>query len=168
MCREVCARDDPSQWPDVEDPAIEHTMSARILQMLEMYRRLPKETGKQQPLIKNANAKGAMAAGEMGCHSATISSQVLDELSKLPYNNSVPTPVRLKRLAATDPLAAAKWDGKLARTGVDYLANDGAELENAIKSDPITATSLKDTLELFIGGENRSRAKVENALIQLA
>ncbi|KAB8236074.1 uncharacterized protein BDW43DRAFT_308873 [Aspergillus alliaceus] len=109
-----------------------------------------------------------MAAGEMGCYSATISSQVLDELSKLPYNNSVPTPVRLKRLAATDPLAAAKWDGKLARTGVDYLANDGAELENAIKSDPIAATSLKDTLELFIGGENRSRAKIENVLTQLA
>lgn len=25
MCREVCAHDDLSLWPDVEDPAIEHT-----------------------------------------------------------------------------------------------------------------------------------------------
>lgn len=52
--QEVRAHDDLSLWPNVEDPATQHTMSARIVQMLEAYRRLYKETGKQQPLIKNA------------------------------------------------------------------------------------------------------------------
>ncbi|KAF7593230.1 hypothetical protein BBP40_011771 [Aspergillus hancockii] len=185
---EVRAHDDLSLWPNVEDPAVEHTMSARIVQMLETYRRLYRETGKQQPLIKNAsfiNAKEAMAAGEMGCHSATISPQVLTELSKFPYDgskqpgagvpkpthpnhqNAVPTAARLRKLATTDPLAAADWDGKLASTDIDYLANDGAELERAIKADPITVTRLKDALELFIGGENKSRVKIEEALKEL-
>ncbi|KAE8150827.1 hypothetical protein BDV25DRAFT_139423 [Aspergillus avenaceus] len=186
---EVRAHDDLSLWPDVDDPATQHTMSARIIQMLETYRRLFETTGKEQPLIKNASfisVKEAMAAGEMGCHSATISPQALTELAKLPYDgskqpgqgipkpthpnhqNSVPTPVRLKEVAKTDPLAAAHWDGQLASTEIDYLDNNGAELERAIKSDPITVIRLKDALELFIGGENKSRAKIEDALKQFA
>lgn len=52
--REVRAHDDLSLWPDVEDPAIQHTMSARIVQILETYRKLFKESGKEQPLLKNA------------------------------------------------------------------------------------------------------------------
>lgn len=51
---ETRAHDDRSVWPDVDDPATQHPMSPRIVQMLEIYRRLYKETGKQQPLIKNA------------------------------------------------------------------------------------------------------------------
>ena len=125
-----------------------------------------------------------MAAGEMGCHSATISPQVLTELSKLhydgskqpsegvpkpahPYLNAGPTPARLQRLARVDPLAAADWDGKLASTDVDYLANNGAELEKAIQADPITRARLQDALELFIGGEMKSKAKIEDAMKQV-
>lgn len=51
---EIRANLDLSLWPNVEDPATQHTMSARLIQMLETYRRLYKETGKTQPLIKNA------------------------------------------------------------------------------------------------------------------
>lgn len=51
---ETRAHDDLSLWPDVEDPATQHPMSARIFQILETYRRLYKETGKEQPLLKNA------------------------------------------------------------------------------------------------------------------
>jgi transaldolase len=127
-----------------------------------------------------------MAAGEMGCHSATISPQVLTELAKLPYDgskqpgegvpkpthpnhqNSVPSSERLKKLVATDPLAAADWDGRLASTDIDYLANNGAELAKAIEADPITVTRLKDALELFTGAEKKSQAKIEEALKQLA
>ncbi|KAL1975411.1 hypothetical protein VTN31DRAFT_3803 [Thermomyces dupontii] len=186
---EIRAHDDRSLWPDVEDPATQHPMSPRIIQMLEVYRRLYKETGKQQPLIKNASfisPKEAMAAGEMGCHSATISHQVLTELAKLPYDaskqpgihvpkpkhpdhqNSVPTPERLRPLLKTDPLAPAGFGERLARTDIDYLANNGAELEKAIKADPVTTARLKDALELFIDAENRSRKKIEEALKQLA
>lgn len=122
-----------------------------------------------------------MAAGELGCHSATISHTVLDELAKLQYDGSEqlgegvpkpvqyyrdigPTPERLKKLSTIDPLAAADWDGKLASRDIDYLADGGAELEKAIKKDPITVTRLADALKLFTGGEERSKAKVEAAL----
>lgn len=125
-----------------------------------------------------------MAAGEMGCHHATISSDVLTQLSKLEYEgskqpgegvpkpmhaykNAGPTPARLSKLAKTDPLAAANWDGKLASTDIDYLANNGAELEKAIEADPITKTRLFEALELFKGGELRSKAAIEEALRQL-
>jgi transaldolase len=132
------------------------------------------------------NAKEAMAAGEMGCDSSTISPEVLTELSKLTYDgskqpgegvpkpiapnnqNTVPTPDRLKKIAATDPLAPADWDGKWASTDIDYLANNGAELTKAIAADPVTVQRLKDALELFTGGQNKSRAKIEEALKTLA
>lgn len=51
---EVRAHSDTSLWPDVEDPATQHPNSARIWQILETYRRLYKETGREQPLLKNA------------------------------------------------------------------------------------------------------------------
>lgn len=51
---EVRAHDDNKLWPDVEDPATQHPMSARLVQILETYKRMYKETGKEQPLLKNA------------------------------------------------------------------------------------------------------------------
>ncbi|GJN76175.1 hypothetical protein PLIIFM63780_010214 [Purpureocillium lilacinum] len=184
---ETRAHDDLSLWPNVEDPATQHPMSARVFQILETYRRLYKETGREQPLLKNASfisAKEAMAAGELGCHSATISHTVLNELAKLKYDGSKqpgegvpkpvhvyrdagPTPERLRKLAQIDPLAAAAWDGKLASTDIDYLANGGAELTKAIEADPISKERLAIALELFTGGENRSKDKVEKALAAL-
>ncbi|KAL9474277.1 hypothetical protein ACSS6W_008657 [Trichoderma asperelloides] len=181
---ETRAHDDLSLWPDVEDPATQHPMSARVFQILETYRRLYKETGKEQPLLKNASfisAKEAMAAGELGCHSATISHTVLDQLAKLKYDgtkqpgegapkpvhvykNAPPVPERLRKLAKIDPLAAAEWDGKLASTDIDYLANGGAELAKAIEADPITKERLAIALELFTGGENRSKDKIDKTL----
>ncbi|UKZ52974.1 hypothetical protein TrVGV298_006760 [Trichoderma virens] len=178
------AHDDLSLWPDVEDPATQHPMSARVFQILETYRRLYKETGKEQPLLKNASfisAKEAMAAGELGCHSATISHTVLDQLAKLKYDGTkqpgegTPKPVhvyrtppqtseRLRKLAKVDPLAAAEWDGKLASTDIDYLANGGEELTKAIEADPITKERLAIALELFTGGENRSKDKIDTAV----
>jgi transaldolase len=119
-----------------------------------------------------------MAAGEMGCHSATISHMVIEQLAKLPYEeskqpgkgvpkqmdyykNSGPTPERLKKLANVDPLAAADWDGKLASTDVDYLANNGKALEEAIAKDPITVQRLDDALKLFQGAIKESQQKIE-------
>lgn len=123
-----------------------------------------------------------MAAGEMGCHHATISPEVLTKLAQLPYDpskqpgegipkpqgypyqNAPPTPARLAKLSKTDPLAPAGWDGKLASTDVDYLANNGAELQKAIEADPATKTRLFEALELFKGGEMRSQAAIEEAM----
>ncbi|KAG7418268.1 hypothetical protein ACKAV7_002927 [Fusarium commune] len=184
---ETRAHDELSLWPDVADPALEHPNSPRIVQILETYKRLYKETGKEQPLVKNASfitPQEAMAAGEMGCHSATISHTVLEKLSKLPYDaskqpgeglpkplhaykNANPLPERLKKLLSIDPLAGPNWDGKLASTDVDYLANGGAEIDKANEADKATKTRLADALTLFIGGEERSKAKVEAMLAKL-
>lgn len=41
-------------WTDYEDPAKESPMSARVFNILEVYIRLYKETGKEQPFLKNA------------------------------------------------------------------------------------------------------------------
>ena len=125
-----------------------------------------------------------MAAGELGCHSATISPQVLNKLAKLPYDvakqpgegilkqshpyqNAAPTPAPLAWLSRVDPLSGADWDSKVAGTDVDYLANQGAELEKAIKADLSTKQRLRDALELFIGAEKKSQAKVEEAILQV-
>ncbi|KAI1063679.1 hypothetical protein LB506_005487 [Fusarium annulatum] len=184
---ETRAHDELSLWPDVADPALEHPNSPRVVQILETYKRLYKETGKEQPLVKNASfitPQEAMAAGEMGCHSATISHTVLEKLSKLPYDaskqpgeglpkpvhaykNANPLPERLKKLLSIDPLAGPDWDGKLASTDVDYLANSGAEIDKANEADKATKTRLADALTLFIGGEERSKAKVEAMLAQV-
>ncbi|KAI0505985.1 hypothetical protein F5B22DRAFT_651149 [Xylaria bambusicola] len=184
------AHRDLSVWPDVQDPATEHPNSPRIIHILETYKRLYKETGKEQPFVKLASflsAKEAMAAAEMGCHSATISHTLLDQLAKLkynvseqpgegtpklehPYKNPGPTPTRLAELVKIDPLMA-KWDGKLASTSIDYLVNGGAELEKAIQNDPIATNRLAYALKLFIGddenGETSSRKKCEEALAQV-
>ena len=125
-----------------------------------------------------------MAAGEMGCHSATISHTVLNQLAELTYDgtkqpgegvpkpehvykNAGPIPERLRKLASIDPLAPAGWDGKLASTDIDYLANGGVELQKAIDADPVTKTRLSDALKLFCGGEERSKTKVEEMLKQI-
>ncbi|KJX99026.1 transaldolase like protein [Zymoseptoria brevis] len=180
---EVKAHDDRTLWPNVEDPATQHTMSARTLQILETYARLYRETGKEQPLLKQAsfiNAKEAMAAGEHGCHSATISPEVLDELAGLQYDGSKqpgegrPKPAhmyanyqtsdRLKDVSKVDPLAPG---AKIASTEIDYLANNGEELRKAIEADPVTTKRLKDALELFTGGLMESKAKIEKAFAEV-
>lgn len=159
-------------------------MSARIVQILETYKRLYKETGKAQPFLKNASfisVKEAMAAGEMGCHSATISHTVLNQLASLPYDEKIqpgvgvpkpdhvyknggPIPERLRKLLKIDPLAPADWDGSLARTDIDYLADGGKELAKAIEADPVTKKRLDVALELFTGGELRSKEHIEVAM----
>ncbi|OAA65818.1 Aldolase-type TIM barrel [Niveomyces insectorum RCEF 264] len=148
---ETRAHDLPELWPNVKDPATEHPNSPRVVQILEVYRALYKATGKDQPLVKNASfisPEEAMAAGEMGCHSATISH----------------TP-----LLSVDPLRADKQlqIALDAATKVDYLADGGKALDAAIAADPAAAERLQVALELFTGGENRSKEKIEKVLATL-
>lgn len=122
-----------------------------------------------------------MSAGELGCHSATISHQVLTQLSKLPYDGAqqpgegvtkpdhpyrtaAPTPARLVKLSQVDPLVGPNWDGKLSRTDIDYLADGGAELDKANEADPETKKRLREALALFVAAEKRSQAKIEEAM----
>ena len=192
---ETAAHDFPDTlWPKVADPALEHPNSPRIVQILEVYRRLYKASGgrEEQPLLKNASfisAEEAMAAGEMGCHSATISHTVLNELAARPYDpatrpgggegvektalqyrdDSPSVPARLRKLLTVDPLRA---DGKPQfsldeAVKIDYLADGGKALDAAIEADPEAKKRLAVALELFTGGENRSKEKIEAVLAAL-
>ena len=51
---EVRAHDELELWPKSDDPALLHPMSPRLVQILETYKRMYKETGKEQPFLKNA------------------------------------------------------------------------------------------------------------------
>ncbi|KAJ7282846.1 hypothetical protein C8J57DRAFT_52967 [Mycena rebaudengoi] len=186
---EIRAHTDLSIWPNSEDPATEHPMSHRLMQILETYKRLYKETGKEQPMMKPASfvsTQEVMACGEMEMHHATISARLLTDLCKLPavpsasakipgvakvdmtrpYADTRPTPTRLANVSAADPLTE-NWDGKLASTAIDYLANNGAELTKAIEADPVTKQRLYDALEIFKVGELSSKAIIEQAIKDL-
>lgn len=156
-------------------------MSPRIIQILETYRRLEKETGREQPMLKPASfksAREAMAMGEMGCHHATIPEDILLQLSLLDVNANPPpgsatatdnkgTPSRLAHLGAIDLLANPNWSGKLARTDVDYLADNGAALTRAIDEDEATRKGLHEALEAFKDNELQSKAVIEKVLRQV-
>ncbi|KAJ6594359.1 hypothetical protein B0H19DRAFT_1366239 [Mycena capillaripes] len=186
---EIPAHSDPKLWPDSEDPATDHPMSHRLMQILETYKRLYKETGRDQPMLKPASfisVQEVMACGEMEMHHATIGARLLAELSKLPavpstsvkipgvpkvdmtrpYADAHPTPVRLAEVSKSDPLTA-NWDGKVASTDIDYLANNGEELTKAIEADPVTKQRIYDALEVFKVGELSSKAIIEKALEDL-
>ncbi|KAF9872385.1 hypothetical protein CkaCkLH20_10212 [Colletotrichum karsti] len=173
--------DKAHQWPNVDDPALEHPMSPRLVQILQVYSRLREETGKEQPLLKPASfisAREAMAMGEFGCDHATIPEDILLQLSLLdahanpppgddsPKKTGQPSP-RIAHLASTDLLASPDWDGKLPSTDVDYLADNGAALERAIAADPVTERGLREALEAFQANELQSKAAIEEVLRQV-
>jgi transaldolase len=124
-----------------------------------------------------------MAAGEMGCHSVTISPAVLKELSertwdpsaqpgagvaKVPadetYSDARVLPARFGPLKAIDPLSPDQMAAVVDATKVDYLANGGKALDEAIAADPEAARRLKFALEMFTNAENLSKVKVEKVM----
>ncbi|KAF8199864.1 hypothetical protein K438DRAFT_1822674 [Mycena galopus ATCC 62051] len=186
---EIPAHTDRTLWPASDDPATKHPMSHRLIQILETYKRLYKETGKEQPMLKPASfisVEEVMACGEMEMHHATIGAGLLAELNTLPavpsastkipgvakvdmtrpYANARPTPARLAEMAKSDPLST-NWDGKVASTDIDYLADNGAALDRAIEADPVTKQRLFDALEVFKVGELSSKAMIEKAIQEL-
>ncbi|RDW57842.1 uncharacterized protein DSM5745_11360 [Aspergillus mulundensis] len=172
----------PDLWPDVEDPALEHPMTPRIIQIMQTYRRLERETGRAQPMLKPASfksAREAMAMGELGCDHATIPEDILQQLSLLRADTNPPPgypygsahnggiPARLAHLADTDPLAGRGWDAKLARADIDYLSDNGVALTETIEQDPVTARGLHEALEAFKANEVQSRVVIEEVLKQV-
>ncbi|KAG9252357.1 uncharacterized protein F5Z01DRAFT_691099 [Emericellopsis atlantica] len=172
---------DRTQWPDVQDPALQHPMSPRLLQIRQVYDRLREEIGLEQPLMKPASfisAKEAMAMAELGCEHATIPEDILLQLSELD-TKSAPPPgsawfadnrlpsYRLAHLLKMDVLSGDLWDGRLPSTGVDYLANNGANLTKVIEADTVTREGLHLALEAFLENESQSRAAIEEAIRQL-
>jgi len=179
---EIRAHFDPKFRLDLEDPATQHPMSYRIRHILETYKRLHEETGKTQPLIVCASyftCKEAFATAELGCYSLTLPPAILEELANTPddsppsttpkdqYSFLGPVPERFKKMSTLDPLAAADWDGKLASTEIDYIADIGKALDEA-NMDPITSTRLKDSLDFFISEDNAAKEAIEKQLSSMA
>ncbi|KAF5695082.1 transaldolase [Fusarium denticulatum] len=167
------------QWPNAKDPALDHPMSPRIVQIQHIYKRLREETGKTQPLLKPASfisAREAVAMAELGCDHATIPEDILLQLSLLDAEASPPpgsdshmkagTPSqRLVHLAQVDPLTGPDWPG-LPSLDIDYLADNGDALTEAIAADTVTQRGLDEALEAFKANELQSRDAIEEALKQ--
>jgi transaldolase len=115
-----------------------------------------------------------MAMAEFGCQHATIPENILASLASLEVESNpiiggstkhwgVPSE-RLAQLIKSDPLAGPGWDGKLASTDIDYLANNGAALDKAIEEDDVSKRALALMIEQFGGFELESKAAIEEIL----
>ncbi|RKL44065.1 hypothetical protein BFJ72_g3798 [Fusarium proliferatum] len=170
---------DREQWPDAQDPALDHPMSPRVVQIQQVYKRLREETGKTQPLLKPASfisAREAMAMAELGCDHATLPEDILLRLSQLDADVNPPPgsdsgmktgdpSQRIAHLAQTDPLAGSNWSG-LPALDIDYLADNGAALTEAIAADTVAQRGLDQALEAFKANELQSRDAIEEVLKQ--
>ncbi|TVY68238.1 Transaldolase [Fusarium oxysporum f. sp. cubense] len=170
---------DREQWPNTKDPVLDHPMSPRIVQIQQIYKRLREETGKTQPLLKPASfisAREAMAMAELGCDHATIPEDILLQLSLLDAEANAPpggdsymkngTPSqRIAHLAQVDPLIGPNWPG-LPALDINYLADNGAALTQAIAADPVTQRGLDEAIEAFKANELQIRDAIEEALKQ--
>lgn len=113
---------------------------------------------------------------EFGCDHVTVPENILLQLSLLDAEKNPPpgdieksvdeTSKRVAHLIEIDPLIGQSWDGRLPSTKVDYLANNGAILDEAIAADPITKRGLHEALEAFKVNEQHSRSAIEEVMKQ--
>ncbi|WRT67419.1 uncharacterized protein IL334_004390 [Kwoniella shivajii] len=141
---ECPAHVDPSIWPDVEDVATQHPMSARMRHIRDTYDRLAKETGKTQPLIKAAScvtARECMAMLELGADSNTILSDQMADLcstSRLPvYKKGAEHQVRFRSLLDKPDSYWTAWQKTEPATSLPRMQ----ELSHA---DPLSKVMSKD------------------------
>ncbi|PTB75038.1 aldolase [Trichoderma longibrachiatum ATCC 18648] len=132
---EIAAHLDPSLRLTLEDPALEHPMSPRVIHILEAFAKAYRETGKEQPIMP----------------------------TKLNYGEFA-TVQRLTKLSTIDPFARPDWDGKLADMQTDYIANDGEKLDEALNRDPVAGKRLKDAELFFIEMENKAKEAIEKEI----
>ena len=176
--------------------------------MVNAYKELSERTGKDQPFIKLAayvfyarnhftrefhaddalrfkTLKEVNAAAELGCHSVTLSPDLLKELANTRYDGSLDlgshraklepnafysqlptTSTRLQPLLCMDPLKKSTDLFEPVRTEVDYLANDATELVKALDSDPEGKQRLEDAIAMFLQAENASKNLIESLINQ--
>ncbi|KAL6831722.1 hypothetical protein V8C40DRAFT_237060 [Trichoderma camerunense] len=177
---EIAAHLDPSLRLDFEDTALEHPMSPRVIHILEAFAKEYRETGKEQPIMiigSHFTPAEIMAMAELGCPHVTIRPHLIKTLLETPdqlppLTTKKPkagyaefaTVQRLTKLSTIDPFARPDWDGKLADMQTDYVANDGENLDEAIRNDTITAKRLKDVEIFFIDMENKAKEAIEKEI----
>ena len=117
-----------------------------------------------------------MAMAELGCDHATLPEDILLRLSQLDADSNPPPgsdsgmktgdpSQRIAHLAQTDPLAGSNWSG-LPALDIDYLADNGAALTEAIAADTVAQRGLDQALEAFKANELQSQDAIEEALKQ--
>ena len=126
--------------------------------------------------------KEVLASSELGCHSATISQDLLEELKTLtpgkitlpislkvallqsPYADEVPIPSpRLGKLLTRDLDEQGGW---LANDlTVDLLADGGKVLDQALEKDSEAARMVKEALDMFIFCEEETKKLIKGAAL---
>lgn len=84
-----------------------------------------------------------------------------------PYYKNFQTAARLQGHMRIDPLAGPTWDGKLASTSTDWLANDGEALTRAINADPAVVKKLKDVFNAFGEADDRAKEAIESEIARI-
>ena len=118
-----------------------------------------------------------MAMAELGCQHITISAPCLKALMETPDTlqpvtapkpkhpyASLSTPERLKVLSTKDELAGPGWDGVLATMDTDYVANNGAKLDEFLGSDPVAKQRFADATKFFLEMEEKGKAAIEEQM----
>jgi transaldolase len=127
------------------------------------------------------NAKEVVANAELGVWGMTLPPALLKEMANTPDDGPVPSdpkpyhpyakkgpvPARFAEMSTKDPLAGANWDGKLASTEIDYIANNGAALDKANKEDPVVGPRLQDALDIFVQADADVKAEIEKVLASI-
>jgi transaldolase len=117
-----------------------------------------------------------MAMAELGCDHVTVPEDILLQLSLLDAEANPPpggdslmqigTPSqRIAPMAQIDSRASPVCSG-LPALDIEYLADNGAALTQAIAADPVTQRGLAEALEAFKANELQSRDAIEEALKQ--
>ncbi|KAM0254860.1 hypothetical protein ACHAQJ_006352 [Trichoderma viride] len=186
---EIAAHLDPSLRLTLEDPALEHPMSPRVIHILEAFAKAYRETGKAQPImviarlslhieqISHFTPGEIMAMAELGCPHVTIPPHLIRTLLETPDELPLPTTKkaklsyaefataqRLTKLSTIDPFAGPDWDGILADMQTDYVANDGEKLDEALRNDIVAGKRLKDAEVFFLEMENKAKDAIEKEI----
>ena len=123
------------------------------------------------------NIAEILAMAELGCQHVTIQASNLQRLMetsdtfppvtrikpKHPYAEFA-IPERLKTLVTLDPLAGPEWDGHLATTHADFLANGGEKLDTFIKENVVLNKRFTDAVTFFLGAEEGAKATIEELI----
>ncbi|KAG9496401.1 hypothetical protein J7337_012989 [Fusarium musae] len=126
--------------------------------------------------------KEVLASAELGCHSATISQDLLGELKTLapgeislpvtprvaamksPYSDDVPIPSpRLSELLTRD--LHEEKECSMKGLTLDLLADGGKELEQALVKDSEAARMVKEALEMFIYCEKETKKLIKGTAV---
>lgn len=126
------------------------------------------------------NSQELLAMAELGCPHVTVQKARMIDLMNAPDDLApvtkpkpshpyaeLATPERLQKLSSLDPLKGRDWDGILASSDVDYLANNGQVLDAAIDRDSVARKRVVDAMNRFKDAERKAEAIIGEEMYKL-